>query len=112
MFDFAEAFVDRIVEGCPATDADPPQGQGELLTVVRKVLRQGWPVRENHQEDIVVVVDGPDEALDGTGGRPDLPFHAAAGVENKAYADRKVVGLAEVGDRLILPVLLDDKIIC
>jgi hypothetical protein len=59
---------------------------------------------------VVVPINCSYEAIDRRTCGRDFTFHAATGVPDHAQADRRVIGIAEVGDRQNLPVLVDREI--
>ena len=83
-----KAFPQRIVQSRAAAHANAPEGARKPVTIVGKVLSKQGNVWKQHEEDVVISVDGSDEAVEGASGRVDFPFHAAARVQRESYANR------------------------
>ena len=56
-------------------------------------------------------MNGPNEALHCGGGCPDLPFHAAARIQQQTHAYRKLIRLTKVRNLLFLSIFKDDEVV-
>jgi hypothetical protein len=107
---FLESISQGVVQGGTTSHPQLPQGLREFVAIAGEILAKNGLVRKSHEKDFIVLVNLADESIHGIDSGSNLPFHAAAGIQDDANAYGNVLVLAEVRNFLGNAVFLDNKI--
>src|SRR5688572_18430482 len=107
----AQAISQTVIERGFTAYTNPEQRSRKLCPVARDVLAKCSDAIKSHKKDVVVFVDGSNEAFNGLSGCTNLvAFHTAAGIQDDANTDRQIVILCEMRDLLRNAVFFDGEV--